>query len=336
MMIFRINHSSSVVTILRLSGITTMVLLYFAISLLAQERHKGTVNNANTPLGSISGKCASYDGSPFKDNPFEKPKEVQLYDALIQKLQTVIVKNDGTFLFKNLGSGEYIINIVSTGNYDHPAVVLLGENESKDIGEQRLAPYPIYPSFFVDINAILPKLYPIDIDGQYPVISGHKVLTVCEYLKIRSNYPLFYSYFQRVIIIGNLMQTSRGSWLQQSCENPVKSGAHAWPDTIFLGNKVDNIRETMGESDYPIILDSNSNLLKETDKRFGKSFIQNNSNSNNVAVAVIGQLTTRDNLVYVNCGEGKTCGFGHGPIAAPAQIEYWQMRHLNQDDNTRK
>lgn len=334
-MTFRLNHSSLDVITLKLSGISTMVLLYFSILLFAQESNERSVDNANAPRGSITGKCVLYDGSPFKVNRLEKPMEVQLYDALIQKKETVIVNNDGAFLFKNLSSGEYIINIVSTGNYDHPVVVLLGENESKDIGEQRLAPYPIYSSFFVDVNAGLPKLYPIDIDRQYPVISGHKVLTVCEYLKIRPDYPLFYSYFQRVIIIGNLMQSSEGSWLQQSCKNPVKSGAHTWPDTVFLGNKVDSIRETMVESDYTTVIDSNNNVLKEANKRFGKEFIQNNSNNNYFAVAVIGQLITRDNLVYVKCGDEKTCGFGYGPIAAPAQIEYWQMLNLNQDDVNR-
>jgi len=320
------RFTSLVVILFKLSGFSIMFLLFLTTLFFSQERHTERVNTANTSRGRITGKYVSHDGSPFKVNPLENPKEVQLYDALIRKKETFFIKNDGAFSFENLGAGEYIVNIESTEDYDHTVVVLLGENESKDIGEQRLIPYPRFPSFFVDINDYLPKLYPIDIDSQYPVIYGHKILTVCEYLKMRADYPIVYPYSNRVIIIGNLVQTPQGNWLQQSCGTPVKSGVHNWPDAIFLGNNVDDMREV-------IIEKNNNNALKEADKRFGKDFILSNSNNDNsVAVAVIGRLTTRENLVHVSCGEGKTCGFGYGPIAAPAQIEYWQMHHLNQDD----
>jgi len=326
---FRIKHSSFAVIIFALSGLSITILLLLSTLLLAQEGHNESVDNANTPRGNITGTCVSHDGSPLNFNPLGKPKEAQLYNVLMQKKAAVAINKDGSFSFNNLNSGEYILNIISTEYYDHTIILLLGENESKDIGEQRLLPYPTYPSFWVgEINIGVP--FPIDLDSQYPRISGHTVLTVCEYLKMRANYQLMYTFFNRVIIIGNLVQTLDGNWLQQSCGNPVKTGVHSWTDAIFLGDNIDDIHEIM--SGIETTINNNNNVLKEVDKSFGKEFIQNNNNSDSVAVAVIGTLITRDNLVYVKCGEEKTCGFGYGPIAAPAQIEYWQMRHLNQDD----
>ena len=103
--------------------------------------------------------------------------------------------------------------------------------------------------------------------------------------------------------------------MKQSCGNPVKSGAHIWPDAIFLNEGSTSINSTF--------------VLEEAGNRFGGEFIKNNKTDDSTAVAVIGRLIVPDNFIYVNCGENKTCVFGYGPVAAPVKIDDWQLRHLN-------
>ena len=223
-----------------------------------------------------------------------------------------------------------IINIHSPGYYDHPVAISLKMNELKDIGKQRLIRYPIYiDALVLDVNTgevmkskeVDIQLFPSEIDSQYPRLDGRKILTVCEYLKMRADYPLVYTRWD-VIIIGNLIQTSEGSWLQQSCGNTVKSDVHSWPDAIFLG-KDSTIRQY-------------ESIFIKAENRFWKDLIQKSSSDDNIVVAVMGKLTTSDNLTYVKCGKEKTCGFGYGPIATPAQIEYVYIHYLNQDDIGKK
>ena len=315
-------------------GFNIIVLLLFAKAIFVQADNSENMDSAGaSPGSSISGTLLSSDGSPGYFSPIDKI-EVQLYDALMQQITTTIIRNDGSFSFKNLRSGEYFINISYTYDhpaamyYDHPVAVSLEENESKNIGRQQLLKFSTMKSdvWVIDVKTVKlmesewTALFPRELDSRYPVTSsGNKVLTVCQYLKMRTNYPL--AYVDNVIIIGNLVQTPEGSWLQQSCGNPVKAGAHIWPDAISL-NDVNVHKQGVDRYVYD---------LKETDYLHGRNYIQSNSSDDIVAVAVIGRLTTSDNLVYVKCGEEKTCGFGYGPIAAPAQIIYWSIRQLTGD-----
>ena len=296
---------------------------------LTQEEKKEIDNGPNTAQGSIYVMFPQIRTSrtPYVD--------VRLYNAL--KRETTIKSTIGQFSFNNLSSGEYFIHIYDLMYYDHPIAVSLGDNETKSINipvnaGTALQRYSTVPTLIlVDPTTgeiITPRTpepiyYPPDIDSQYPVISGTTVLTVCEYLKMRADYPVAYMQFP-VILIGNLVKTPDGSWLRQSCGNPVKSGTHVWPDTIFLD---DSNVESEAIVNNPN--NQNSRVLKEAVTLYGKAFIHNNSDNDGNAVAVIGRLRTSYNLVYAKCGEEKTCGFGYGPIAAPAQIEYWQMRYLN-------
>ena len=299
-----------------------IILLLVCNVVFAQNNQKDSIN---TSIGSsITGILVSSDGSPAIINPLDII-EVQLFDASMRKRTTTIIKSDGSFSFENIDSGEYVINIPHF--YDHPVTVSLGKNESMNIGKQRLLYYGRATSDVLFITSGSAP-FPQELDSQYPVTStGHKVLTVCEYLKMRAEYPLAYPENKEliigegVIIIGNLAQTPEGSWLRQSCENTVKAGEHTWPDAIFL-NDSKAPKQSVDRYAYE---------LKEADHRRGKEFIQNNNDGDSVSVAVIGELTTSDNLVYVKCGEEKTCGFGYGPVAAPAQITYWSMRHLTGD-----
>jgi len=207
-------------------------LLLLTTVIFAQEDYIEIAYSTNTPASrsSITGTIL----------PGSNGIEVMLYGALIPKKTTANM--DGSFSFENLSSGEYIVNISKPGYYDHPVAISLKENESQDTGEHYLQRYPAENDFILESgNAVenIEVTAPSGLDGQYPKISDIKVLTVCEYLKIRAVQPLTYVQWG-VIIIGNLVQTPEGSWLQQSCGNSVKSGNHSWPDAIFLDN-VDNM-----------------------------------------------------------------------------------------------
>jgi len=251
----------------------------------------------------------------------------QLYDPAINKmLMSVNINQSGDFFFEGIAPGEYVINISYPGYMDHPVAVSIREGMNV-IEEQFLTYYYLGSgSIGLPVNAPAEILQPSveyskrkTILGEYPEISGYRIFTVCELLGIES---FQWIHGLPVVIIGNLVQTPEGSWLKQSCGNHLQSGAHTWPDAIFLNkNSSDSKRMTF--------------ILEDADKRFGKDFTQNNSNGDSVAVAVAGRLVAGDSLVYVKCGEEKTCGFGYGPIVAPIQINYELMRYLtHQNTNT--
>ena len=300
-----------------------VVLLLFTTVLFTQENYENNVYSVNTSRSSITGTVL----------PISSGVDVQLYDTSMLKKTTT--NKDGAFFFENLNSGEYIINISKPGYYDHPVAVSIKENKSNKIGEQHLLLYTAKNDLIlVDKNMKEDGeiVVPPEIDNQYSEILEYKVLTVCEYLKMRAVQPLAYVQIG-VIIIGNMVQTQKGSFLQQSCGNPIKSGTHRWPDAIFM-DEMDNMS---AGSPSEGVREANRNryisFLKAAENLRGKDFIKNNSNGAGIAVAVIGRLITSDNLIYINCGEEKTCGFGYGSITAPAQITYWLIHHLNQQDS---
>jgi len=248
----------------------------------------------------------------------------QLYDPVTRKIQlSVNINGSGGYSFEGITPGEYVINISSPGYLDHPFAVSI--KGGMNMIEEQLLNYSYY---YISISIGLPVNEPAEIRqpsaenlkreaalGKYPIVSGYRIFTVCELLNVES---FRWIHTAPVVIIGNLVQTSAGSWLEQTCGNPLKSGTHSWPDAIFL-NKDSSTSNSL------------TFILEDAGNRFGKDFIQNNSTGDSVAVAVAGRLIAGDNLVYVKCGEEKTCGFGYGPISAPVQINYELMRDLNQN-----
>jgi hypothetical protein len=215
-------------------GFSLIVLLLFTTVIFAQKDHKENVYDVNLSQSSINGTALGRTGLI----------DVQLYyTSMRNKIATMASGREGLFMFGNLYPGEYIVKLSIPGYYDHPVAVSLREKESKNIGEQYLQLYPAENDFLLEDpntgKAILPTMsrpvpFPPEIDSQHPMISAYRVLTVCDYLKMRAAHPLVYVQWG-VIIIGNLVQTPTGSWLQQSCGNPVKAGDHSWPDAIFFG-----------------------------------------------------------------------------------------------------
>jgi len=275
---------------------------------------RSSSNNSENTKGTIFGEAFVKSDSPqgIIENPV-KTTPVKLLDPkTLAILQTVNTNQSGEFTFEGVTPGEYIINITRLDTYDHPVAVSV-KTGTNTVERQYIRSYSIL-------------LEPWDIFDKYPDFeyASTKILTVCECLEQESLKSL--QILTSAIIIGNLVQTPEGTWLQQSCGNVVKSGDHIWPDAIFLS------KYTRSEPS-----ERTSSFLKEADERFGKMFIHNNNSSDSIAVAVYGTFTVGDDLAYVKCGENneKTCGFGYGPIVAPVQFDYWDMRYLNQS-NTNK
>jgi len=250
----------------------------------------------------------------------------QLYNPVTREIQmSVNIASSGYFSFGEITPGEYIVNISSPFYMDHP--VAISVKEGINVIEEQILKYSRSGSggnIGYPVNAPAIEWQPSDeflkreaALGKQPSVSGYAIFTVCELLSVES---FQWIHTSSVIIIGNLVQTPEGSWLEQQCGNTLKSGTYSWPDAIFLKkNSSDSKRLTF--------------ILEDVDKRFGKEFIQNNVNDDSVAVAVAGgRLIFSDDLVQIKCGEEKTCGFGYGPIAAPMQIDYELMRYLNQHD----
>ena len=269
-----------------------IILLVFNIDNICAQSNKGSI------IGNIS--------------PAIQTVTVQLYDPITRKvLLSVNPDQSGGFSFKEITPGNYIVKISFNGFMDRFIAISVKEG-TNDVGRQ-----------FLETPILFANTFPPTVLSKYPSVSGARIFTVCELLRLEYIQLL---QANEVIIIGNMVQTPEGNWMEQSCGNPVKSGAHIWPDAVFLNDDSSPIYV----SNHKKFIDYYDSKLKEAIRLVGKNYSPNKDNDNNVTVAVIGHLITSDNLVYVKCGEEKTCGSGYGPIVAPVQINYRHMRHLNQ------
>lgn len=307
--------------IVRILTITIYVLFIISGNVIhAQSGIVESAKSSDNKKSSITGIVVTPSGYSIA------MADVHLYDPLTRKILLSSRSNrDGIFSFSEITPGNYLINI-STGPYiDHPIAVSAKEGIN-DIGKQYLTGsknvyYIPPPGRKSDEEQKLLTVEPSPLI-KYPMVSGYRVLTVCETLKHEPKWIIGL----KAIIIGNLIQTPEGNWLTQSCGNPIKSGEHIWPDTIFLNENIPT------SAIYDKFMEGNDSILKEVIELVGKNIIQNNNSENNSVVVAIGTLVTGDNLVYVKCGEEKTCGSGYGSIAAPAQLNYYHMRYLNQQN----
>ena len=275
--------------------------IYGSNIIYAQSDAIESGKNSDNKKGSITGSV-SLRGYPIQLYPVT----VQLYDPAIRKIQmSANVDQSGKFSFTGVAPGDYMIYMERRSFTSHLVAVSVKEGMN-EIGEQHFDPYSLI--FAIGLSANGEESYTSeykDLLNEYPRVNGYSVFTVCEFLRLK---PSWRNEMGRGIIIGNLVQTPEGSWLEQSCGNPIKSGDHSWSDAIFL-----NFINTppLGVVNYKGYIDDHDSRLKEAITRSGKDFIQNNKSGGNVAVAVIGNIVTFDNLLYVKCGEGKTCGFGY-------------------------
>jgi len=324
------NKFRNDISILNRTIARVSIVLITVIIMLNNKTMCIQINTAQLDENSESMK-GSIVGGVFVKSDNDRPvynATVHLYDPKIRKVQLSVNTNSyGEFSFDEVILGDYIVVISYSGYYDHPVSVSVKEGITK-IEKQYIkrpdfgSDFPVTPG---QPNAADIKLK--DAFNKYQRISGYPVLTVCECLKVEP-LQLLQSLQGGVIIIGTLMQTPEGNWMEQSCGNPVTYGDHNWSDAIFLNKDINRVNVT----EHKKLIDNFDFMLNEAINFAEKNYIQNNDIDHNIAVAVIGQLITSDNLVYVECGENDTCGFGYGPIAAPLQMNYYHMRHFNQQD----
>jgi hypothetical protein len=176
------------------------------------------------------------------------------------------------------------------------------------------------------------ELYTVDENGRSPGlerwkksfarfdhirhVNGTLVMTVCEFMK--GKYALSASrYSYSIVIIGTLMQTPQGRWLQQSCNEQLKSGDFTWPTAVSLQ------ADPKGRVWNTDVLNSVSRPPYEE---------INPRDRGHTWAAAYGRLDDRESLVAAPCGDdGKLCGYGFGPISAPAQLTtYHQIRILGE------
>jgi len=130
-------------------------------------------------------------------------------------------------------------------------------------------------------------------------------MTVCEFMKEKP--ALSASIFAHsVVIIGILVQTPQGKWLEQSCSEPLKSGDFVWPAAVSL--------DVQGVQN-PFNNDAINFMSKPPDEEIDPK------DRGRTWAAAYGRLDEREHLVAAPCGDdGKLCGHGFGPISAPAQL----------------
>lgn len=124
-----------------------------------------------------------------------------------------------------------------------------------------------------------------------------------------------YSYV--VVIIGTLEQTPTGRWLQQSCSEPVKSGDYIWPNSVSLKEADANLTIKLMIPIDDMLTMVNKPPDEEIDPR----------DRGRIWAAAYGRIDSREDLAVAYCGdEGKLCGYGFGPISAPAELTYRKIR----------
>jgi len=267
----------------------------------------GIVVNSDKDLDSIPSQPVQYC-------------EVQLLGSENQQIAaTTFTERNGTFHFDDVKPGSYFVRIEKYPWKEHVAAVSVQSGQEVDIGKQTLRFMPMMSD---DLKAEGVK-HRSQIDyakfDHIRHINGTFVLTVCEFMKEKPALSAA-QYLYRVVIIGTLVQTSQGDWLQQSCSESLKSGDFVWPNAVSLykaDTKEANARLRVEDIDSDVLKIVTRPPDEEIDPR----------DKNRTWAAVFGRLDTRENLVAAPCGNnGKLCGYGFGPIYAPAQLTYRHIR----------
>jgi hypothetical protein len=281
--------------------------------LRSQERLGNNIQDGNIALNSqITGEILS-DTNQY---PISNAT-IQLYDTLTREVHGKTWSNlSGRFILENIKAGTYFINISHIAAYDHPVAITIEDGKKCDIGKQYIKRYPYVRDITLEESLTSPKDETIKkqpIDDGYPTIHNYKVLNVCDYLEMRAIQPLVYT--NGVILIGDLVKTEYGDWLQQSCDKSIRTAGYIWSNAVSMTMQV-NYRKSQRDSA----------ILEEVEQYYASNILNEGKHPR---VAVLGSLFTSDNLVVTPCNKEKTCGFGYGPMSAPAQIIYSDIRYIN-------
>jgi hypothetical protein len=254
--------------------------------------------SAASASSSIKGVVSAENGQLIFD------AKVRLLNPANQEVlyETSVVH--GTFRIEPVEPGSYFLSVKAVGFRECADSVSVAQDQAVDMGRIAVRVGPTAPDIVLPPTPPLPK--PGSVDEHVRFVHGIPVMTVCEYLNLRSVAPLVYP--AGVIVIGILVQTPQGSRLQQSCRDSLRSGDYFWPNAIAL--------EGAGSSRLNWA-DFLPNLTRPSNEELDPRDREGNW------AAFVGRLETRDGrLAAAPCGSGKMCGYGYGAISAPAQLLY--------------
>jgi hypothetical protein len=235
--------------------------------------------------------------------------EIQLLDPATLKIEKQTLTDEtGAFYFKNVKPGGYFVRISQIPFREHVAAVSVKNGQEIDIGKQILRLSQVIDAIF-EVNE--GEKYREDRQKDFAKydhirhVNNTLVMTVCEFMKEKTALSAS-NYANDVVIIGTLVQTPQGSWLQQSCSEPLKSGDFVWPAAVSLEGRLGR---------RPFDIDAINFVSKPPDEEIDPK------DRSRTWAAAQGRLDERENLVAAACGDdGKQCGYGFGPISAPAQL----------------
>jgi hypothetical protein len=287
-------------------------------------------------LNTIQAVGGTIKGSVF-DLMYREPVPGDLVQLLDTETRTVLLSavtdRNGDFKFENVKSGHYFINTSMDGFSDQPAAASVQEKKTADIGKLYLRVHSFTDSHFThrgvqvykpDGKPLMKETIPPPIDVHLKSLHGIPIMTVCDYLELRNSKPIYYM-DPGAIVIGILEQTEQGSWLKQTCNDSLRTGDYIWPNAIMLHELEERgppyIRKDLWDNEYIPQLVNPFFIEREL------------SDSEAQWVAVFGGLKTREVLIAAPCEVKPLCGFGFGPVSAPAQLNY---RYIYYFDNPQK
>ena len=274
------------------------------------------VASAASASSSVTGTVVDPYGQSFMT------ARVRLLNPADQKILYETDVSQGTFRIEPIAPQSYFVIIRAQGFMEYTDGVSVAQGQAADMGRLTLRIGLVVESRFENRGIAVvpapgaepsptpPLPEPEFVDAHVRILAGVPVMTVCEYLDLRSQAPLSYSWVG-VTIIGILERTPQGSFLRQSCRDSLRSGDHSWPNAIALEEIAGSV-SIPGRPNWVESLHPTRPMDEELDSRDRKAHW----------AAFFGRLQTREKLVAVPCGDGKQCAYGFGAISAPARLLY--------------
>jgi hypothetical protein len=218
----------------------------------------------------------------------------------------------GAFSFATVENGVYFISASMPVFRECVRGVTISGNQTVNLGELKLKvapPTEIFNPVDFPVGPSMKELFPHIRQKR-----GALVMTVCEFLKVKVALSSVNESFP-IVMLGYLRQTEQGEWLEQSCEDSLKTGEFIWPNAINL-QRIDD--KNSWRLDLPAWESDFVNGLTPP-----KIEERNSANHQGRWVAAYGRLDSRESLAVIPCNsQGKLCGYGFGQVNTPAQLSY--------------
>jgi hypothetical protein len=231
---------------------------------------------ASAPAGEVRGTVTDDVGSVLYR------AEVRLLSVRTQEIRyRTTVNADSRFQFDGVTPGDYFVSVLGTGFMEAVEAIRVAEDKVLDVGHVRLHPPPCW--------------YPgVNCEGAGGPRPTAPVYTVCEALAAlqSSGAAPFPS-----VVVGRLVRTERGSFLEGTCANRLVTDGRPWPNIIPL-----------------VRLGSLSQTQPAAAERWDRQGAP--------SVSVSGWLRMRDPRLAVPCPDGPACTAWVSPVSAAAILLY--------------